>query len=58
MAAIKEVTRATETLDLPACYTLMRSGRLTAYQAMLASADAQEGPRAFAEKREPVWQGR
>jgi len=25
---------------------------------MLASDDAQEGPRAFTEKREPRWQGR
>lgn len=58
VAAVKEVTRATEALDLPACYALMRSGRLAAYQRMLTSQDAQEGPRAFAEKRDPVWQGR
>jgi enoyl-CoA hydratase/carnithine racemase len=29
-----------------------------AWDRVLASADAAEGPRAFAEKREPVWQGR
>lgn len=58
VAAVKEVTRATETLDLPACYALMRSGHLTAYATMLASEDAREGPRAFAEKRAPVWQGK
>jgi crotonobetainyl-CoA hydratase len=28
------------------------------YRAMLASDDAREGPRAFAEKRPPVWRGR
>ncbi|MGH2522423.1 MAG: carnitinyl-CoA dehydratase [Anaerolineales bacterium] len=58
IAAVKEVARATETLELRACYALMRSGKLIAYQKMLASEDAIEGPRAFAEKREPVWKGR
>jgi crotonobetainyl-CoA hydratase len=29
-----------------------------AAQRMLASEDAIEGPRAFAQKRKPVWQGR
>jgi crotonobetainyl-CoA hydratase len=36
----------------------MRSGTLTAYEAMLHSEDAVEGPKAFAEKRKPVWQVR
>jgi crotonobetainyl-CoA hydratase len=58
IAAVKEVTRATEALDIPACYELMRSGQLQTYERMLVSEDAQEGPRAFAEKREPIWQGR
>jgi crotonobetainyl-CoA hydratase len=58
IAAVKEVARATEALGAPACYELMRSGRLRAYQRMLGSEDAKEGPRAFAEKRQPVWQGR
>jgi crotonobetainyl-CoA hydratase len=57
VAAVKEVTRATETLDLPACYALLRSRKLKAYETMLASQDAREGPRAFAEKREPIWKG-
>ncbi len=57
VAAVKEVTGATETLSLPEGYALLRSGTLTAYRAMLASQDAQEGPRAFAEKRAPVWKG-
>ena len=58
IAAVKEMTRATATLPLAECYALMRSGQLSAYETMLHSADAQEGPRAFAEKRQPVWQGR
>jgi crotonobetainyl-CoA hydratase len=58
LAAIKAVVRETESLTVEQCYALMRSGNLAAFEAMLASEDAQEGPRAFAEKREPVWQGR
>lgn len=37
---------------------LMRSGQLPRYAQMLSSADAEEGPRAFAEKRAPRWTGR
>ena len=58
LAAIKAVVRETETLSSEECYALMRSGNLEAFEAMLASEDAQEGPRAFAEKRDPVWQGK
>jgi len=58
LAAIKAVVRETEMLSNEECYALMRSGNLSAFEAMLASEDAKEGPRAFAEKREPVWRGR
>ena len=58
LAAVKELVRETAVLSLDACYELMRSGQLAAYEAMLHSEDAIEGPRAFAEKRKPVWQGR
>ncbi len=58
ITAVKEVTRATETLDIEACYALMRSGTLQTYETMLTSKDAQEGSRAFTEKRDPIWQGK
>ena len=58
LACIKAVVRETETLSNEECYALMRSGKLEPFEAMLASEDAKEGPRAFAEKRTPVWQGR
>ena len=57
IAAVKEVVRATENLDMAACYALLRSGKVPAYEAMLHSEDAQEGPKAFAEKRKAVWRG-
>ena len=58
LAAVKAVVRETEMLSNEECYALMRSGNLAAFEAMLASEDAREGPRAFAEKRQPVWQGK
>lgn len=56
--AVLEVVDATENLRLPEAFRLLRSGELTEYQAMLHSADAEEGAVAFAEKREPRWRGR
>jgi len=58
VAAIQEVLAATAGLDVRDAFALMRSGDLTAYSRMLGSQDAVEGPRAFAEKRPPHWQGR
>jgi crotonobetainyl-CoA hydratase len=58
VAAVKEILTATAAGSIDDGYRLMRGGGLPGYQAMLASADAREGPRAFTEKRQPRWQGR
>jgi crotonobetainyl-CoA hydratase len=58
VAAVLEILRETEGATVPAGYAIQRGGNLPAYQAMLGSADAQEGARAFTERRPPVWQGR
>ena len=58
IAALKQVLRATEAQSVGEAYQTMRSGQLPAYQAMLSSQDAREGPLAFAEKRPPAWRGR
>ena len=56
--AIMAVNQATQGRPLDEAFVHLRSGDLVAYERMLASDDAQEGPRAFTEKREPHWQGR
>lgn len=58
VAAIKEITEATAALSLDEGYRRLRGGDLPAYRAMLTSRDAEEGPRAFTEKRPPRWRGR
>jgi crotonobetainyl-CoA hydratase len=58
LAAVKEVLHETEGKTVPDAYQALRSGRLSSYSAMLTSDDAQEGPRAFGEKRVPRWSGR
>jgi crotonobetainyl-CoA hydratase len=56
LQALKRVIHATETLPVAEAYRAMRAD--AAYRRMHASEDAKEGPRAFAEKRPPVWRGR
>jgi len=58
LRAIKAIANATEALPIAGAYAAMRGGKIPVYQQMLASADAREGPRAFAAKRPPVWLGR
>lgn len=57
LAATKETTRMAETLTVEECYATMRAKGFPLYEKMLNSEDAREGPRAFAEKRDPVWKG-
>ena len=57
LAAVKEVLRETEGQTVAQAYETLRTGNLSNYRAMLASEDAQEGPRAFGEKRAPRWTG-
>jgi crotonobetainyl-CoA hydratase len=58
VAAIAEIRDRTRRLPPAEAFGLLRSGDLAAYEAMLSSADATEGSRAFAEGRAPRWQGR
>ena len=58
VAAALEILRATEGADVAEGYRIMRGDGLPAYRRMLSSDDAQEGARAFAERRPPRWTGR
>jgi crotonobetainyl-CoA hydratase len=58
VAAILDLMKRTGHLSIEEGFALMRSGRVAIYESMLASDDAQEGPRSFVEKRPPRWTGR
>ncbi len=57
VAAVLEILRETEARDVRRGFEILRGGDLPVYRAMLDSADAREGARAFAERRQPVWRG-
>ena len=56
--AVKAVVAATGSLPIDDGYAALRDGSIPAYDRVTASEDAEEGPRAFAEGRPPVWKGR
>ncbi|MEZ4630776.1 MAG: carnitinyl-CoA dehydratase [Deinococcales bacterium] len=58
VASVKELVSHSQHLSLEEGYALLRSQKLGFYEAMLASEDAKEGPKAFAEKRSPRWQAK
>ena len=56
--AVKAIALATEGLSVAEGYAALRSGAVPEYERSNSSEDAKEGPRAFAEGREPEWRGR
>lgn len=58
--ALLEILPAIDRLPLVQSFDKMKRGRsgLPAYERMMISEDFLEGPRAYAEKRKPVWKGR
>ena len=58
LAAIKEVVNLTEKLTFEESCVALRSKTWPAFMKMIESSDAQEGARAFVEKREPNWKGK
>ena len=58
VAATLEMLRVTEDMSVEDYFAAQHGGKLPAYERMLVSEDSVEGPRAFADKRDPVWKGR
>jgi crotonobetainyl-CoA hydratase len=55
--AVMAIVVATEGTTVEQGFRALRDGRIPAYERAMASADAEEGPQAFAEGREPEWRG-
>ncbi len=60
LQALKEVVPGIQNLPIDQAFAATKPGNndFPVYQKMLMSGDFMEGPRAFAEKREPVWKGK
>ncbi|MEP7059714.1 MAG: enoyl-CoA hydratase-related protein [Actinomycetota bacterium] len=56
--ATKAIVAAMEARTTEEGFAALRAGAAPAYHRALDSQDAEEGPRAFAEGRDPVWRGR
>lgn len=56
VTAVLDIARRSETRSVAEAMVTLRDN--AAYRAAIDSQDALEGPRAFAEKRDPRWQGR
>lgn len=56
--ATKELVRRTEAMSVEDAIKAIHARVFPIYAAMLTSEDHEEGPRAFAEKRKPIWKGR
>ena len=57
-AAIKEVARETAHVPIQRAFDLCNQKGLASVKTLYESEDFQEGSRAFAEKRDPVWRGK
>jgi len=58
LAAVKEAVLMTEKLTFSESYAALRTKTWPAFMQMLASSDAQEGAKAFVERRDPDWTGK